>query len=106
MRVAILRAPGIYAAERLPVERLRAGSPALRSEEDVHTNHIHAADLARACCLALARGRANRVYNVVDDTDLPMGDFLDAVVNRGRTPLEAYAGLNRVAPAAEWDGTA
>ncbi|HMV20183.1 MAG: NAD-dependent epimerase/dehydratase family protein [Betaproteobacteria bacterium] len=92
VRVAILRAPGIYAAERLPVERLRAGSPALRSEEDVHTNHIHAADLARACCLALARGRANRVYNVVDDTDLPMGDFLDAVADALSLPRPPRVG--------------
>ena len=38
--------------------------------------------------------------------DQKLAEEVDAVVNRGRTPLEAYAGLNRVAPAAEWDGTA
>ncbi|MFN8020698.1 MAG: NAD(P)H-dependent glycerol-3-phosphate dehydrogenase [Acidimicrobiales bacterium] len=38
--------------------------------------------------------------------EAPIAEEVDAVVNRGRTPLEAYAGLNRVAPAAEWDGTA
>lgn len=86
VRVALLRAPGIYAAERLPVERLRAASPALAPAEDVYTNHIHADDLARACCAALGRGRANRVYNVVDDTDLAMGDFLDRVADTLRLP--------------------
>ena len=45
-RLVILRAPGIYAADRLPLERLRAGTPALRAEDDVYTNHIHADDLA------------------------------------------------------------
>ncbi|MEZ5224469.1 MAG: NAD(P)H-dependent glycerol-3-phosphate dehydrogenase [Ilumatobacteraceae bacterium] len=38
--------------------------------------------------------------------EAPIAEEVDAVVNRGRTPLEAYAGLNRIAPAAEWDGTA
>jgi glycerol-3-phosphate dehydrogenase (NAD(P)+) len=38
--------------------------------------------------------------------EAPIAQEVDAVVNRGRTPLEAYAGLNRAAPAAEWDGTA
>jgi glycerol-3-phosphate dehydrogenase (NAD(P)+) len=38
--------------------------------------------------------------------EAPIAEEVDAVVNRGRTPLEAYAGLNRIAPASEWDGTA
>ncbi|MCB0999541.1 MAG: NAD(P)H-dependent glycerol-3-phosphate dehydrogenase [Acidimicrobiales bacterium] len=38
--------------------------------------------------------------------EAPITEEVDAVVNRGRTPLEAYAGLNRIAPASEWDGTA
>ncbi len=44
--LAILRVPGIYAADRQPLERLRAGTPVLRAEDDVYTNHIHADDLA------------------------------------------------------------
>ena len=31
--LVVLRAPGIYAADRLPLERLRAGTPVLRDEE-------------------------------------------------------------------------
>lgn len=77
--VSILRAPGIYAADRLPVERIRRRDPVLRGDEDVFTNHIHAEDLARVACLALARGRSNRVYNVSDDSDLKMGDYFDLV---------------------------
>src|SRR5205085_1271907 len=33
--LVILRVPGIYAAERLPLERLRARLPVLRAEDDV-----------------------------------------------------------------------
>lgn len=77
--VTLLRAPGIYGAERLPLDRLRAGTPALVPEADVYTNHIHADDLARACVQALVRGKANRAVNVVDDSDLTMGAYFDKV---------------------------
>lgn len=75
--VTILRAPGIYAADRLPVERLRRGDPVPVPEEDVFTNHIHAEDLARMACLALFRGRAGRVYNAVDRSDMTMGEYFE-----------------------------
>ncbi len=75
--VSILRAPGIYAADRLPVERLQKRTPVLCAEDDVYTNHIHADDLARACLAALWRGWPQRVYNVNDDTCLKMGDYFD-----------------------------
>ena len=79
VKVSILRAPGIYADDRLPVERLRKGTPALIAEDDVFTNHIHAEDLARAVIAAMRRGRPGRVYNVVDDSALPMADYFDCV---------------------------
>lgn len=80
-RVSILRAPGIYAADRLPLERLRKGLPVWRPAEDSYTNHIHAEDLGRACIAALKLGRANRVYNASDDSDLPMGEWFDKLAD-------------------------
>ena len=49
----------------------------LQPQDDVYTNHIHANDLARACMLALWRGKPQRIFNVCDDTDLKMGDYFD-----------------------------
>jgi nucleoside-diphosphate-sugar epimerase len=80
-RVAILRAPGIYARERLPLERLQRGTPALNPQDDVYTNHIHADDLARLAALALFRGLPGRAYNASDDTRLKMGEYFDAVAD-------------------------
>lgn len=80
VRSSILRIPGIYAADRdggTPRVRLLKGTPVLRAQDDVYTNHIHANDLARACISALWRGRAQRVYNVNDDSQLKMGDYFD-----------------------------
>ncbi|MFL6634155.1 MAG: NAD-dependent epimerase/dehydratase family protein [Massilia sp.] len=97
-QVAILRAPGIYAANRLPVERLQRGTPALAREDDVYTNHIHADDLARLCALALCRARPGRVYNATDDTRMKMGDYFDLVADAfglARPPRLARADLEK-----------
>lgn len=84
--LAILRVPGIYASNRLPIERLRQGTPALRAEDDVYTNHIHADDLAAIIVAALFRARPCRVYHAVDDTQLKMGDYFDAVADAFQLP--------------------
>jgi nucleoside-diphosphate-sugar epimerase len=80
-RLVILRVPGIYAANRLPLERLQKGTPALSAEDDVYTNHIHADDLARILMAALYRGLPNRVYHAVDDSQMKMGEYFDAVAD-------------------------
>ncbi|MEW5787008.1 MAG: NAD-dependent epimerase/dehydratase family protein [Pseudomonadota bacterium] len=80
-RPVILRAPGIYAAERMPADRVRKGLPAIVAEDDAHTNHIHAEDLARLALAALFRGKPNRIYHAVDDSGLKMGDWFDVVAD-------------------------
>ena len=80
-RLSILRVPGIYAADRLPVERLQKGTPALRDDDDVHTNHIHADDLAQIIALSVFRALPSRVYHTVDDSDLKMGAYFDQVAD-------------------------
>ncbi|CAM4305301.1 SDR family oxidoreductase [Comamonas aquatilis] len=80
LRASILRIPGIYAPDReggTPRARLLRGTQVLQADDDVYTNHIHADDLARACVLALWRGKAQRIYHVSDDTQLKMGDYFD-----------------------------
>ena len=84
--ISILRAPGIYAADRLPIARLQKGTQALRDEDDVFTNHIHADDLAMLACAALRYGRANRTYNATDDSEMKMGAYFDLVAERFGLP--------------------
>jgi nucleoside-diphosphate-sugar epimerase len=80
-RLGIFRVPGIYAADRLPLERLQKGTPALSAQDDVYTNHIHADDLARIIALALFRVQGGRVFNTVDDSDMKMAAYFDAVAD-------------------------
>jgi nucleoside-diphosphate-sugar epimerase len=86
IRGSILRAPGIYALDRLPLARLRERVPALQPKDDVYTNHIHATDLARLCWWALYKGLNNRSYNAVDLSDMLLGDYLDAVADAFQLP--------------------
>ncbi len=79
--LVVLRVPGIYAADRLPLARLRARTALLRAEDDVYTNHIHADDLAAIVCRALEDDAPAGVYNAADDTELKMGDWLDLVAD-------------------------
>ena len=86
VQLALLRAPGIYAQTRLPLERIRQGTPVLAPDDDVYTNHIHADDLARAVVAALFRGRPNRAYNVTDDAEMKMGGWFDTVADAFHLP--------------------
>jgi nucleoside-diphosphate-sugar epimerase len=81
--ITILRAPGIYAQDRLPLHRLTQRMPVLIDADDVYTNHIHADDLADAVINAIRQPRPKqfRIFNVVDDNDLRMGDYFDQVAD-------------------------
>jgi len=86
-RVGILRAPGIYAAGRGQTRtRLLRGTPVLRVQDDVYTNHIHADDLAHACVLALWRAQPQRVYHVSDQSQVKMGDWFDQLADHHGLP--------------------
>ena len=101
VEIVILRVPGIYAAERLPLERLRKGTPVLRAEDDVYTNHVHADDLAAVCVRALEADAPSGVYNASDDSELKMGDWFDLVADRhglARPPRIARAVAGRLIP--------
>ena len=86
VKLAILRVPGIYAETRLPLDRLRQGTPALLPDDDVFTNHVHADDLAQAVVAAAFRGKSNRAYNIADDSELQMGSWFDAVADAFQLP--------------------
>ena len=86
VQLSLLRAPGIYAESRLPLDRIKQATPVLAADDDVFINHIHADDLARAAVAAMFHGRPNRAYNVSDDAEMKMGGWFDAVADAFRLP--------------------
>jgi len=102
VKIVILRVPGIYARDRLPLDRIARGTPVLRAEEDVYTNHIHADDLAAIVAAVLHAARASGTYNASDDSAIKMGDWLDLVADRAglaRLRRVSRAEASRVVPA-------
>ena len=79
--VTILRVPGIYAANRLPVDRLQTRTPALIPDEDAYSNHIQSDDLARLVCAAVYHGKPQRIINTCDGSETKMGDYFDEVAD-------------------------
>lgn len=101
VKASILRVPGIYAADRLPLSRVQQGTPGIVAGEDSYTNHIHADDLAYIAAAALQRGQACRVYHTSDDSHLKMGEYFDSVADAfglPRVPRISRAEAQRVLP--------
>lgn len=101
----ILRVPAIYAADRLPLDRLRAGTPAIEAVQDSYTNHIHADDLACVIVAAVQHGRPSRVYHAGDDSQTKMGDYFDMVADThglARPPRLPRDAVERAVSPALW----
>ena len=84
--LVILRVAGIYAAERLPLARLRRGEPVLNATEAPWTNRIHADDLAVICHRAMAVAPAGAIYNVTDGNPSSMTDYFNQVADFAQLP--------------------
>jgi|UniRef100_UPI0040476D33 nucleoside-diphosphate-sugar epimerase len=79
--LSILRVPGIYAENRLPLERIKANTPMPLAAEDTYSNHIQSDDLARLLCAAIYHGKPQRVINACDGGETKMGDYFDEVAD-------------------------
>lgn len=103
--LTILRVPGIYAADRLPIERLQSQTPALVPEEDAYSNHIHSDDLARLICGAVYHGRPQRIINACDGSETKMGDYFDEVADAfgmNRPPRKSAGELQKLVSPMLW----
>lgn len=90
----ILRVPGIYAEDRLPLERLRRGLPVVHESEAAFTNRIHAEDLARICLAALESNAANVVLNATDGHPTTMTEYFNRVADAVGLPRPPQISLD------------
>lgn len=77
----ILRVPGIYSAERLPLERLQRAEPVLLEADAPWTNRIHADDLARICVQAMQVAAKHSIYNACDGHPSTMTDYFNQIAD-------------------------
>jgi nucleoside-diphosphate-sugar epimerase len=85
VRWIVLRVPGIYGPDRLPLERLARREPALRPEDSGPANRIHVDDLVTACIAALERP-VEGVFNVGDGDHSSTTAFLQATARLAGLP--------------------
>ena len=83
----ILRVPGIYSLDRLPLERLRKKLPVVQASEAAFTNRIHADDLAHICVEAMNSELIAEVFNATDGDPGTMVDYFNQIAD--------YSGLAR-----------
>lgn len=105
VRLCVLRVPGIYAQERLPLARIQAQQPAIIACEDSFSNHIHADDLAASVMAALRWGKNGRIYHVSDNAQWKMGEWFDVVadaMDMPRVPRLPRAAVKACVPATLW----
>jgi len=82
----ILRVPGIYAQDRLPLARLKKGLPVVKESEAGFTNRIHADDLALACKAAMASTISAEIINFTDGKPSTMTDYFNQVADYANLP--------------------
>lgn len=85
----ILRVPGIYGYNRLPIKRVKDRDPLIKLEESRVTNLIHVNDLARLVLKALTlRNNGTEVINVSDGKAIKTTKYYEII----------YEALNIVPP--------
>jgi nucleoside-diphosphate-sugar epimerase len=83
----ILRIPGIYGPQRLPLDRLRRRDPAIDLSEASPGNRIQVEDLVTACVAAgIAPQADDRIYNITDGSDDSATAFLQRVAGIANLP--------------------
>jgi len=82
----ILRVPGIYAQDRLPLARLEKELPVVNEAEAGFTNRIHADDLAMVCKAAMESQLTNEIINVTDGHPSTMTEYFNSVADYSNLP--------------------
>ena len=89
----ILRVPGIYALDRLPLERLRRGETVINASEAPWSNRIHADDLAMVCQRAMEIAPTGAIYNATDGFPSTMTDYFNQIATYAGLPLPPQISL-------------
>jgi nucleoside-diphosphate-sugar epimerase len=79
--LVILRVAGIYACDRLPLERIRSAQPVVCVDEAPWSNRIHVEDLVSVCLAAMERAPNGGLYNVCDGHPSTMTDYFRRVAD-------------------------
>ncbi|MFO7581774.1 NAD-dependent epimerase/dehydratase family protein [Guyparkeria sp.] len=95
-----LRVTGIYACDRLPVERIRAGAPVPRGDQAPWSNRVHADDLADILARLVERidigAPVTGSFNVSDNHPAPISEAYRQTAEHFRLPPPPQVDLDEV----------
>jgi nucleoside-diphosphate-sugar epimerase len=86
VRRVVLRVPGIYGPNRIPIVRLQRLEPFIRLSEAGVTNRIHVDDLVTTCMTVASKTDARGVYNVTDGNSMSSTEFMRRVAQITELP--------------------
>ena len=76
LRYTILRVPGIYGSNRLPIQRIKERLPLIRRDICKHTNLIHGKDLSDVIVNCISNKKTDDIImNVSDGTPIKTTDY-------------------------------
>ena len=76
IKYTILRVPGIYGSNRLPMQRIKERLPLINKEICKHTNLIHAKDLSKIIMGCITTDKTNNmIMNVSDGTPIKTTEY-------------------------------
>ncbi len=78
----ILRVPGIYGPDRLPLERIKSTKPVISPEQAPYSNRIHEQDLLEICLRLYDHDSINTLYNISDDCPTTMTDYFFQIADK------------------------
>ena len=91
----ILRVPGIYALDRLPLERIKRGEPVIQADQAPWTNRIHADDLAQIAKIAMEQAPPCSIYNATDGHPSNMTDYFNQIADFAGLPRPPQVSLDQ-----------
>jgi nucleoside-diphosphate-sugar epimerase len=86
VRRVVLRVPGIYGPNRMPLVRLQRREPFIHLSEAGVTNRIQVDDLVAACTGVATNEAARGVYNVTDGNSMSSTEFMRRVAGITQLP--------------------
>ena len=86
VRIVVLRVPGIYGPEKLPLARIRNGTPVLAESESAWSNRVHVDDLVSGCVAAMHHPNPSNTYNINDGHPTTMTDYFYQVADVAGLP--------------------
>lgn len=86
VKVVVLRVPGFYGPGKLPLARIRKGTPVLMESESPWSNRVHIDDLVTSCLAAMHHPAPGDTYNISDGHPSTMTDYFNQVADAAGLP--------------------